>query len=136
MRRVGGALDLNSSSLGGAALGGLDSSMLSMGGGCGEIDTTARLGARASLSASQFGRGSFVRPGGAPPSAKKPAAAHGRPSLALQPGDRCVPRAGAAFWREREGAGPAVSKGPHLTHPTLIQQCTLAHALSRAPAGG
>jgi hypothetical protein len=110
-RGLGGALDLNSSSLGGAALGGLDSSMLSMGGGCGDIDTTARLGgARASLSASQFGRGSFVRPGGGaapPPSTKKPAAVHGRPSLALQPGDRCVPRGAAA---SAAGAAPAAGE--------------------------
>ena len=72
----------NSSSLG------LDVSMLSVGGGCGEINTTARMGGhRESLSSSQFGRGSFVRPGGAPPSAKKPVFASGRPSMAPM-GDR------------------------------------------------
>lgn len=134
MRRVGGALDLNSSSLGGAALGGLDSSMLSMGGGCGDIDTTARLGARASLSASQFGPGSFVRPGGAPPSAKKPAAAHGRPSLALQPGDRCVLRAGGEGLAGGS-ARPGSLQGPNTPHtqpPTRISR----HAPRRAPAGG
>lgn len=83
MRKFGGAVDLNISSL-----GGLDASMLSMGGG--GCDDTARLQARHSLSTSQFGRGSFVRPGGAPPSSKKPVFASGRPSLAPQPGDRCV----------------------------------------------
>ncbi len=85
MRRFGGTVDLNASSL-----GGLDSSMLSMGGGCGEVNTTAHLEARKSLSSSQFGRGSFVKPSGAPPSTKKPAFPSGRPSMAHQLGDRCV----------------------------------------------
>ena len=90
--------------------GGLDASMLSYaGGGACDIDTTARLnpGARASLSASQFGRGSFVKPGGAPPSTKKPAFPAGRPSLALQMGDRCAAAgAGGAAARALGGRAP------------------------------
>jgi len=77
-RTAFGPVDLNSSSLG------LDASMLSM--GCEAIDTTARLDSRKSLSSSQIGRSSFVRP--APPSAKK-SLLTGRPSL-MPGGDRCV----------------------------------------------
>ena len=85
---------------------------LSMLGGGGDINTTARLGeARKSLSSSQIGRGSFVRGGGGggggPASAKKSMFGAGRPSIALQGGDKCV---GAAIksraLRARRVKGP------------------------------
>ena len=85
-RTAFGQVDLNSSSLG------LDASMLSM--GCEAIDTTARLDARKSLSSSQVGRSSFIRP--APPSAKK-SLATGRPSL-MPGGDRYVNFCGVVLY--------------------------------------
>ena len=74
-----GAADVNTS---------LDASMLAGGGG--DLNTTARLEARKSLSSSHGGRGSLFR-GGAVPSAKKPAFGVGRPSLAVKENaDKCV----------------------------------------------
>ena len=65
-----GAHDANASAL--------DASML--GGGGGDLNTTARLESRKSLSSSQ--RGSFFQKG--VPSAKKPTFGAGRPSLAVK----------------------------------------------------
>ena len=133
MRRFGGTVDLNASSL-----GGLDSSMLSMGGGCGDINTTAHLEARKSLSSSQFGRGSFVKPSGAPPSSKKPVFPSGRPSMAHQLGDRCVQAASQAargqllFWGAACACGLSLS--PQLSHTRAHTHNTHAHMRRRLSA--
>lgn len=128
MRRAFGApVDINTS-IG----GGLDASMLS----CDNIDTTARLDSRKSLSSSQFGRNSFIKPG-APPSAKKSLAVPGRPSL-MPGGDRCVlgthfkgPR-GAQWLSQGLGVGTNRYWGRQTPCPCLpVPYAHTPHALTR-----
>jgi hypothetical protein len=100
----------------------MDASMLGGGGG-GDINTTARLDTRKSLSSSQIGRGSFVRGGGGgggPASAKKSMFGAGRPSIALQGGDKCVRVLREVLWGEApcwRAAGGAAAAGGRRERP-------------------